>query len=181
MSAKHEIENLTPVEIRARVEAAMSEDFNAIAVFERVAFVMAEHGYLPNEGRGKAITRRLQTLLTKSFENEYGRERAVVFYDDAHGMLNLRIWGVPGAEKYDNRVSIFLGYSSDRNGDRCWKTGLTREAFDAMNGCIGAAAKARIEKATAWLASDSAEKLAECRAEALAALERASAFECPVY
>lgn len=157
-------------EIRNKTIVALELDAKQAHVFDLARQALAQGGWLATDGGlGRSVNRRVVAAIKNRVQATLGGD-PVVSYDDQYGMLTIRIWGVVGLD-YDHSVDAFLGYDGAGDDGGYYKSGLTAAWFDQRNARHGAAARARLAAARAWLATDGPEKLAEAHA----ALAKASA------
>lgn len=182
---KHDLETVhTGQSIRNTVRASMDHDVRSHRLYTTVRAALYHAKYLPLEGRGRKINRRIVEVIRKAVAEEFNTEHPMIHYGDQYGMLTIYVWAVPGYEDYAKRIGIFFGYdggSANIEAGKCFKAGLTSAAFSELNASIGHAAFERLAAGDAWCKSDAAEKMAEALNTAREALKTAERLACSAY
>ncbi len=126
--------------LRAEVLKDLNRERVALHVHETIANILKE------KWAGKKITKRLEAHVKAAFPN------ATVHYGLEYGQLNVSVWGLGTAEKYDERIRCFIGYDSDLGEYK-------PEVFEDRDACHGSAAAKRIAEREALISEEGSKRL----------------------
>jgi hypothetical protein len=164
------------------LEEAIEQENWAIAAHDALASVLA--GW-----KGKKLNRRVLTQFQDKFMPDIAaREKAVFYWRDDYGMLNVELWGIGPWTDHGKRLSMSVAYHSQPTEPRlvgAFVGNYDPASFEYADNCHGNAAKERNVQRKSLLSDtellDRLASLVEQANTALEAIEAVTEYGQPAF